>query len=240
MSAPTPRSPPIVLAHRAVSGFLHVARTFNNAFDSPALISQLAPPHHLHIAPHVIFQRVSHDTAWTLPPSRSTAKNTYSTQQNVNECTNCESGKFQNQPGQTACQIASDLNCQPGSYVNGNTCSPCDSGFYSSFVNSATCTIHGNCPAGTYVTGQPSLTADRQCTNCAAGTFSTSINAGSCASWCVALKFRNGPSSFSSISPPRPIHKMFVPLAQAVRIRAALGKHPALRSPAALQANTLT
>src|SRR5438552_4703120 len=42
---------------------------------------------------------------------------------------------------------AAQAECQPGTYVNGTTCSPCPVGTYSDTANSANCS---SCPLGTY------------------------------------------------------------------------------------------
>src|SRR5689334_3838405 len=45
------------------------------------------------------------------------------------------------------------------------------------------CVAWSTCAPGTYVKSAPSATADRTCTACASGTFSTTANGSSCTPW---------------------------------------------------------
>lgn len=85
---------------------------------------------------------------------------------------------------------------------------PCADG---SFLSpSGACRSWTDCVAGSRVTDDPSATADRACTGCVSGTFSTEVNATACAAWtdCPAGTYvTNTPSATEdrqcSSCPPR-------------------------------------
>jgi hypothetical protein len=56
----------------------------------------------------------------------------------------------------------------------------CNSGYFGSGTS---CRAWSNCGAGKYLAAQGTATADRTCTACEAGTFSTTTNAASCTAW---------------------------------------------------------
>jgi hypothetical protein len=57
---------------------------------------------------------------------------------------------------------AAQTDCQPGTFVNGSTCSPCAAGSFSATTNSATCSP---CPVGTYAENVGQVA----CTTCPGG-----------------------------------------------------------------------
>ena len=59
------------------------------------------------------------------------------------------------------------------------------------------CTPWATCPAGTYVVGAPSGTADRSCAGCPSGTFSTTENVEACTPWstCSPGSYVSSPGS---------------------------------------------
>jgi len=105
---------------------------------------------------------------------------TYSSSENAAQCVpagQCAAGTRQTAPA-TSTMPATCAPCPVGWYCPGGT-NPggaCGSGSWDHDMNSASaCAPWSNCSAGRYISpGAPgSTTADRQCTDCAAGTFST-------------------------------------------------------------------
>jgi hypothetical protein len=138
------------------------------------------------------------------------AAGSFSDTSNAGLCTACPANTFQLKPGQPFCKATQP--CTPGTFVahvsdpsparcapcaagsfsdtsNARACAICPDGAYQSTGGKGFCTTHAVCAKGERVVVPPSATADRTCSPCEPGSFSTSINAASCTA-CPANTFQ--------------------------------------------------
>jgi len=105
-----------------------------------------------------------------------------------------ESGASGTGDGGDAGGSADPLNCAADQYNNGTSCQKltvCATGEYQktapTSASDRVCAPWSVCPAGTSVSTQPSSTIDRACSPCAAGKFSSGVNAAQCTAWTQCL-----------------------------------------------------
>ena len=112
----------------------------------------------------------------------------YSSSNNQTSCQaqgTCAAGTVQTAPG-TATSAAICAACAPGNYCAGGQ-SPqiaCASGTWDHDGNAATpCVEKTSCSPGTFVASEGTAIADRVCSSCGSGQFSTTSNAVTCSPW---------------------------------------------------------
>lgn len=126
-------------------------------------------------------------------------------------CVECAAGSFS--AADNAPQCDAWATCQPGTYVaqfgstsSNRVCQGCAAGSFSIADNTLMCTAFSECGQGMYISSEGTSTSDRMCaprsdcqpgtyvngdddsgdrncSACAEGTFSTSVNASACAAW---------------------------------------------------------
>ncbi|MFM2154060.1 MAG: hypothetical protein RL199_2495, partial [Pseudomonadota bacterium] len=114
------------------------------------------------------------------------AAGSFSTAWNASACTpwsrtSCAAGE--GYAAGTTTTDATCARCAAGTYSTGvGACQPCASGYFSA-AGARSCNAWSTCSPGQSVSNVPDATTDRACATCAAGRYSTTANAASCAPW---------------------------------------------------------
>ena len=120
---------------------------------------------------------------------------TFSAASNAATCTSCAAGSY-SVAGASTCSA-----CAAGSYTAaGTSCTTCATGTWDNDGSSATaCVNKTTCNAGQAVASEGTTTTNRTCTNCAAGTYSSTSNAISCTN-CMAGTYSSTSNATSCTS----------------------------------------
>ncbi|EGD73263.1 hypothetical protein PTSG_04976 [Salpingoeca rosetta] len=111
-------------------------------------------------------------------------------------CETCPFGKYQNNFGQSGCKSWSSCGAGErwivGLTVSDASCTDCSDGMFqdSTSHQSPTCRPWQPCPEGKFVSSLPTITTDRVCMSCAAGSFSNDRNQDTC-TVCPTGKFQD-------------------------------------------------
>lgn len=132
----------------------------------------------------------------------------------TDNCTKCEAGTYQDQPGKTSCK-----QCPAGTYQNEqgkDSCNSCEAGTYQDEQGKASCK---SCPAGTSqantrqssciicLAGTYSRAGAKECTKCAAGTYQDESGKSLCKS-CPAGTYQDESGKDSCKSCPAGTYSM--------------------------------
>ena len=160
-------------------------------------------------------ENISSCTVWTTCEAGSYVSNTPSATAD-RSCTPCASTTYTSGPNQSSCLpqgscAAGTVQATPGSNTTPLECGACAAGSYCAGGTApavacggdtwdhdsdpaTVCAAKTTCIAGQYVVSDGTATADRACSVCAAGSFSTTENASSCTPWmtCEAGQYLSG------------------------------------------------